>query len=125
MDLVTLPGRFSVCRLAPSAPWPAPPPGAAAYSATRTIVELSVVCPEGDEPAGSRIEAGWRALSVVGPLAFDLLGVLATLTADLAGAGVSVFVISTFDTDLVLVKDVDLEAATEALDAAGHHLSPL
>ena len=125
MDLVILPGRLSVCRLGPSAPWPAPPPGAAVYSATRTTDELSVVCPEGHEPAGSRIEAGWRALSVVGPLAFDLVGVLATLSTALAEAGISVFVVSTFDTDLVLVKDVDVEAATGALEAAGHHLLPV
>lgn len=123
MDLVVLPGRLSVCRLAPSRPWPVAPPGAAVYSATRTADELSVVCPEGTEPAGSRVESGWRALAVVGPLAFDLLGVLAALTGVLAGAGVSVFVLSTFDTDLILVQDLHLEVATAALDAAGHRLA--
>ena len=125
MDLVLDPAPLAVCRLPPGAPWPAPPPGADLYSVTRTTAELSVVCHEGDEPDGARVEAGWRALQVVGPLAFDLVGVIASLTVPLAEATIGVFVVSTFDTDLVLVKDADLATAVDALHTAGHHLLPV
>ena len=118
------PDRVSVCRLPPGAPWPTPPPGAELYSATRTPDELSVVCHEGDEPPGAQVEPGWRALRVVGPLAFDLIGVIASLAVPLADGAIGVFVVSTFDTDLVLVQDADLAAAVEVLRTAGHHLLP-
>jgi hypothetical protein len=124
MDLVVEAERCAVCRLPAAAAWPSPPPGATLYSATRTAEELSVVCHEGDEPAGARVEAGWRALRVVGPLAFDLVGVIASLSVPLAAADIGVFVVSTYDTDLVLVKEGDLDAAVDALRAAAHHVLP-
>jgi len=124
VELVLDPRSFAVCRLAPTAPWPAPQPGATLYSATVTAGELSVVCVEGDEPPGAQVEGGWRALAVVGPLAFDLVGVIASITVPLAAADIGVFVVSTFDTDLVLVKDVDLDTAIGVLGGAGHRVAP-
>jgi len=122
VELVVEPWALSVCRLDPDGLWPDPPAGAPLYAVTRTPDELSVVCAEGDEPEGARVEPGWRALRVVGPLAFELVGIVASLAEPLAGAGVAVFVLSTFDSDLVLVKGADLEAAVGALAAAGHTL---
>jgi hypothetical protein len=112
-----------VCRLPPDAPWPEPRAGARLYSATHTGRELSVVCIEGDEPEGAEVESGWRVLSVVGLLAFDLVGVIASITVPLAAAGVGVFVVSTFDTDVVLVKDDDLDRAVAALRGSGHRMT--
>jgi uncharacterized protein len=120
VDLVVEPWRLSVCRLHPDAPWPEPRPDAHLHSVTRTPDELSVVCVEGDEPRDARVEPGWRALRIVGPLAFELVGIVASVSQPLAGAPVGVFVLSTFDTDLVLVKDADLLVAVAALEAAGH-----
>ena len=121
MELVVEPGRCSVCRLEPGHPWPSPTaPGL--FAATRTPDELSVVCPEGTEPEGARVEPGWRVLRIVGPLDFDLVGVVASVAAPLAGADVPLFVLSTFDTDLVLVKDEDLDLAVDALGGAGHRI---
>lgn len=122
MDLFVEAERCSVCRLPPDAPWPTPPPGATLYSATRTADELSVVCHEGDEPARAQVEDGWRALRVLGPLAFDLVGVITSITAPLSSAGIGLFVVSTYDTDLVLVKEGDLERTTEALLASAHRV---
>ena len=68
------------------------------------------------------MEPGWRALRIVGPLAFDLVGVIASVTVPLAAADVGVFVLSTFDTDLVLVKDEDLDRAIDVLGGAGHRV---
>ena len=83
--------------------------GATFWSITRTPDELSVVCPEEDLPPSVReqVDRDWRAFAVVGPLPFGLTGVVSGLTSPLAAAGIPVFVLSTFDTDYVLVKAVD------------------
>ena len=120
MTLDVLAGRLAVCRLPPDAPVPAWAWGGAVQSVTRTDAELSVVCAEGAVPAGVRAERGWRALRVRGPLPFDAVGVLASIAAPLAAAGVSIFSLSTFDTDVVLVREGDLDAAVAALGGAGH-----
>jgi hypothetical protein len=87
---------------------------------TRTDRELSVVCEEGAAPADTKREAGWRLLRVAGPLDFSLTGILAGIAAPLAEAGVSIFAVSTFDTDYIMVKQEDLAKALSALRAAGH-----
>jgi hypothetical protein len=69
------------------------------------------------------LEPEWRALRIVGPLAFDLVGVVASVAVPLAEVDVGAFVVSTYDTDLVLVKGADLDVAFPALEAAGHILS--
>lgn len=124
MELLVDPGRYSVCRLDRDRPWPSPPVGARLFAATLMADELSVVCPEGDEPEGAHVEPGWRALRIEGPLAFDLVGVIASVTVPLAASEVGVFVLSTYDTDVVLVKDEDLDQAVDVLGGAGHRVSP-
>jgi hypothetical protein len=123
LDLVLEPWWLSVCRLAADAPWPSEPGDSPVFSVTRTPHELSVVCCAGDEPEGSLVEAGWRAFGIVGPLALDLVGVVASVTVPLATADVGVFILSTYDTDLVLVKSSDVDLAMRTLDTAGHRLS--
>jgi len=111
-----LDGRFAVARLAPSAPLPAAPSTAALWSATRTRDELSLVCDEALVPDGARVEPGWRAFALAGPIPFDQTGVIASLTAPLAAAGVPVFVLSTFDTDYLLVREAHLDRTREVLE---------
>ena len=122
VDLRVLPDRLAVCRLPADAPWPHPPDGTSFYSATRTDAETSVVCLEDAAPEGSRVEPDWRALEVAGPLDFGMVGVMAALTAPLADVEVSVFVLSTYDTDYVLVHAAALERAVVALRTAGHRV---
>lgn len=93
------------------------------HAITRTPRELSIVCPEDLVPAGVRSEKGWRCLSLAGPIAFTETGVLSSLATPLAEAGIGIFVISTFDTDYVLVAVSRLEAAVRALEGAGHRIS--
>ncbi len=83
-----------------------------------------MVCPEDAAPVGedARIEAGWRALAVDGPLDFSMVGVMAGLAATLAGASISVFVLSTYDTDYVLVRSTALDRAIDSLRSAGYHV---
>ena len=122
MDLTLLPDVFAVCRLDRNSLVPDWGLSGDFYSITRTAEELSVVCLQRDVPAGVQHEAGWRCLKVAGPLDFALIGILASLTAPLAQAGISLFAVSTYDTDYLLVKEVDLERATTALTAAGHRV---
>ena len=72
---------------------------------------------------GALVEGGWRSLAVVGPLEFDQVGIISSITVPLAAAGIGVFVVSTFDTDLVLVKDIEIDAAIEALGGVGHSVA--
>ena len=122
MTLDVLPGRLAVCRLAPSASVASWMQAGPLWSVTRTDAELSVVCAEGAVPEGVTAETGWRALRVRGPLAFELTGILADLARTLAEAGVPIFAVSTFDTDVLLVKADRLDDAIDALRAAGHEV---
>jgi len=113
-----------VCRLEPGAPFPSWATGTVA-SVTRTPEEMSVVCSEDAVPSEVRAERGFRCLSVRGPIAFSLTGILSALALPLAAAGISILAISTFDTDLLLVRETLLAGAAAALREAGHTVSGL
>ena len=119
LDLLA--GAFAVCRLPPDAPlpeWALAPTSFLTIS--RTADELSVTIAQGVVPAGVRAERNYRALKVRGPLAPDLVGILLAIAQPLAQAGLSIFAISTYDTDYVLVKAATIANAVEALRRAGH-----
>jgi len=124
MNLVLLPGLFAVCQLDPKASLPvwATAGSSALVSVTRTRSELSIVCAQEKVPDDVRTERDWRCLMVQGPLDFSLTGVLSALLAPLAGAGVSIFALSTFDTDYLLIRAAQLDPAVETLSAAGHRV---
>jgi len=122
LRLTLLPGRYAVCRLAADAPLPAEPPRGGLWSATRTEGELSIVCAEADAPEGARCEPGWRCLALQGPIPFSATGILASVLQPLAAARISIFALSTYDTDAVLVPQGALDAAVDALSAAGHRV---
>ena len=119
--LSVLPETFAICRLAPATP--IPKWALDSFSITRTRDELSIVCAQRDVPAGIRCERDWRALKVDGTLDFALTGILASLAAPLADAGISIFAISTYDTDYLLVKETNLPRAVQVLFAAGHKIN--
>jgi hypothetical protein len=123
LNLEVLDGRYAVVRLDPGDPPPAWAAEGPFVSITRTEAELSVVCPEQGVPAGARAERGWRCLRVAGPLGFGMTGILASLAGPLASSGVSIFVVSTYDTDYLLVQDRDLARGTDALSRAGHRVT--
>ncbi len=88
-------------------------------SITRTPGELSIVCEERHVPGEAQAERGWRCLGVAQTLDFGMVGVLSRLTTALAEAGISLFALSTFDTDYLLVRQDDVQPALAALDRAG------
>jgi uncharacterized protein len=91
-------------------------------SITRTDDELSIVCQESVIPSGVQSESGWAILKLQGPFPFAQLGVLASFASPLGAAGVSIFSVSTFDTDYILIKAAQVSAACKALTAEGHEL---
>lgn len=117
--LRVLPDLFAVVRLDPGEATPAWARGAFC-SVTRTPRELSIVCPEAGVPPSARAERGWRCLEVAGPIPFTEVGVLSSLASPLAAADISLFSVSTHDTDYLLVPAAHLDAARLALQAAGH-----
>lgn len=114
-----LPDTYAVCRLDRGAPWPAWAQGTF-VSVTATDDELSVVCRAADVPGEVRADRDWRVLKIAGPFAFSTVGVLASLAAPLAQAGISLLTISTYDTDYLFVKNDALARAMATLVAAGH-----
>lgn len=115
-------GRYAVVRLAPQAELPAWAVGGELLSITRTPEELSIVCAQAAVPEGVIAQGSFCCLKVQGPLDFALTGILASLTLPLAQAGISIFVISTYDTDYLLLPETSLEDAALVLAQAGHTL---
>jgi hypothetical protein len=121
-ELTLLPERFAVSQLAADAPIPEWATQGSFFSVTRTRDELSVVCEHSRVPAGVRSQPGWSVLKVHGPFDLTETGVLSSLASPLAGAKLSLFTISTFDTDYLLIASETLSAAIGALEGAGHKI---
>ena len=122
LELSLLPERFAISGLAPDSLLPSWATQGAFYSVTRTSDELSIVAEESSVPAGTLSETGWRVLKVQGPFELSEVGVLASLTSPLAAARISVFVVSAFDTDYLLVTQEQLASAIATLNRAGHSI---
>ncbi len=120
MTLILMPGRMAICRLGPGEPIPGWAVQGDFFSVTRTRSETSIVCEAVAVPGGIEADRGWRAFEVAGPMDLATVGVLAKLSGGLARAGISLFAVSTFDTDYLLVKEENLGEATLALQAEGH-----
>jgi hypothetical protein len=120
VKLHTLDELYAIVRLEPDAELPDWVQSGHFWSATRSESELSVVCREEDVPTDASAERGWCALELAGPLDFSLSGVVAALVTPLAEAAVPIFVISTFETDYLFVRERDLERSVDALAEAGH-----
>lgn len=117
MIIEVLKPHFAVCKLHQPVV-----PGGSLVSLTVGGGEISLVCEQAHMPPDCAAETGWRALRVQGPLEFSLTGILAELSGALAQAGISIFALSTYDTDYLLVKQEKLEQAADALFAQGHSI---
>ncbi len=120
LTLLLLPDRLSVCQLSPDSPLPNWAEGKNILSFTRTADELSIICESSSVPENIIAERGWRALKIQGPLDFSLVGILKELTAALASAEISIFAISTYNTDYVLLKEMNLLKGKQTLFQAGY-----
>jgi len=122
LNLEVLPGLLAVCRLPAGCPLPEWLVGGTLSSVTCSADETSIVCDASVVPPDVTVESGWRAIKVEGPLDFGLTGVLLAVAQPLADAGVSIFALSTYGTDYVLVKESALPKAVVALSSAGHRI---
>jgi hypothetical protein len=122
LTIDVLPSEYAVCRLPVDAQVPNWAWAGELVSITSSDDELSLVCEAVAVPEEIEAVAGWKALKVRGPLDFELVGVLANLSTALAEAGVSIFAISTYETDYILVREERLEVARDALRAGGHRI---
>ena len=126
VELHPLPGDYVIARLPATARVPevllSLPPTEGYVSITRTPQELSIVCRAESAPADAEIDGPWRALYAGGLIPFGLTGVVTSLVAPLSAAGCPVFVVSTFDGDVLMVQSADYGRARELLGEAGHTL---
>ncbi|AGF55847.1 hypothetical protein B0P06_000031 [Clostridium saccharoperbutylacetonicum] len=107
--------KYGVCRLTRNESIPKWAQDSDFFSITKTSDELSIVCLEDSIPSEIKCERDWRILKIEGPLDFSLIGILASISTILAQKGISIFAISTYDTDYILVKNKDLDNAVESL----------
>jgi len=119
--LQRLPGELAIAQLPPGEPIPRWAHGTALFvSISRTADELSIVCPADWIPLGVQCSSGWVALKVTGPIDLSSIGVLASLADILRDARVSIFAVSTYDTDYLLVPQSDEGRSIQGLVDAGH-----
>lgn len=122
--LQQFPETLAVVRLGPGAEVPAWAESSSLFSVTATATETSLVCAARSVPTKSVHQRPFTAFAVVGPLDFALTGVLSTLLAPLAEAGISVFTLSTYDTDWILVPGGDADRAADEWRRRGHSVAP-
>ncbi len=113
--LFVLPEKLGICRFAERGAIPAWAQDINFCSITRTKTELSIVCPQDEIPGGVLVERDWRAFKLEGDLGLESVGVIAALSKPLADAGISIFNVSTYETNYVLVEDKNLEKAIKVL----------
>lgn len=114
--------RLAIVRLNATDPVPAWADGNFC-SVTRTVNELSIVCREDRVPGGLPAERNWLAFEVADPLDLGEVGVLVSIAEPLKSAGISIFAVSTYDTDYILVRESQIDTATKALRQAGYRLT--
>ena len=117
LTLSILPEKIGICHLDKNDPIPEWAYDISFCSITRTKDELSIVCPQEKIPAGVLFEKDWRAFKVEGPLGFSLTGVVASLSQPLAEAEISIFYISTYETDYLLVEEKNFNKTKKILSA--------
>ena len=113
--LSVLPGTFAICRMEAGSETPEWVHASSFLSVTRTSEELSVVCDQDLVPEGVKAARDWAAFKVEGPLDFSLTGIVASIATVLAAQQIPIFVISTFDTDYILVQRRDFDRAKVVL----------
>jgi hypothetical protein len=124
LTLERFPEKLAVVRLGPGAEVPAWAESSSLFSVTATARETSVVCATRSVPRKAQQAGPFTAFAVQGPLDFSLTGILSALLQPLADERISVFTISTFDTDWILVPLDDADRAAEEWRRRGHTVAP-
>ncbi|HVK27395.1 MAG TPA: ACT domain-containing protein [Nocardioides sp.] len=123
-SLSRFPETLAVVRLPAGAEIPAWAESSSVFSITATATETSLVCAGRSVPKKARHEKPWTAFSIDGTLDLAVPGLLVRALAPLAEDAIPVFVLSTFDTDWILVRTADADRAEEAWRRSGHSVAP-
>ena len=114
--LSVLSEKLGICHFGKNAPIPDwATHNNAFFSITKTPDELSIICAQDRIPNNVRAEKDWRAFKVKGPLGFVLTGMVSSLSAPLAKEKISIFYVSTYETDYLLVEEKNLAKAKKVL----------
>ena len=120
LTLEVLDGEYTIHKFSPEKSVPVEVLRSSFLSITKTAEELSIVCDAAIDLEAEKEEHGWSCLKVLGPLDFSLTGILAKLSTVLAEAEISLFAVSTYDTDYILVKSEKLAEAVRVLSVFGY-----
>lgn len=113
---------LAICKLPADSPLPEWLNESSFYSVTRTEAELSIVCDFDKVTDFADAQEQWRGFGFEGTLDFSLVGVISKVSAILAQDAISLFAISTFDTDYVLVRADDFERVEKLLTESGYKI---
>jgi hypothetical protein len=120
VKLKQLSGMYAIAQLSCNEDIPKWADGKGFVSITRTDDELSVVCIQSRIPPEIKIDAGWKCFKFVGPFAFDESGVILSVIQPLSTNGLGVFIVATFDGDILLLKNEIVEISKKLLINSGH-----
>ncbi len=122
MEIEILAGEYAVCQI-PKGQSMAPPKDRGGFwSVTETDEEVSLICRVDRIPETLQKETGWCVTRIRGVLDFSLVGVLLKVIQPLADRGISIFTVSTYNTDYILLKEECLEEAVQAWNEQGYHV---
>ena len=116
MELKILDNKLKVVKLEPNEIVPEIVYKQEFYSITKTDEELSIVVNEDVNILSNVVEYNWKAIKIVGTLDFALIGILSKISTILTQAEISIYALSTYNTDYILVKDDKLEKAIKVLE---------
>jgi hypothetical protein len=122
LKFTVIEGNYTIHRLKAGSAIPKGVTDSPFFSISGTAEELSIVAPDAVWIQSEKMEPDWACLKVHGPLSLDETGILAGIAATLAAAGIAIFAVSTYDTDVILVKREQLPQAKTALAEAGQKL---
>ena len=123
LKISLLKDKYGICTLPNDAPIPDWVSNESLASITRTDKELTIVCRQDIIPSELKSDLNWRCFKIDGSFDLNQIGVISSISSPLADAGISIYVISTYDTDYFLVKEDNLEQTISTLSNSGHSIA--
>jgi hypothetical protein len=123
LQLSLLKDKYGICTLPNTAPIPDWALTQSLASITRTEKELTIVCRLEILPSQYQSGLNWRCFKIDGSFDLNQIGVISSISSPLADAGISIYVISTYDTDYFLIKEQNLEKTISVLSNSGHYIT--
>jgi len=120
LKLSLLPQTYAICSFPPDCAFPELPGTSSILSITKTAKETTIVCDENTIPGDCQKSENWKCIKVEGSFDLDAIGVIAGISKPLARSKISIFVVSTYDTDYVLINAKDIDKAVSCLSKCGH-----